>query len=189
MLKIMSELPKRLTNLSFVGGAIALLLVPTTHSYATSLNSIFFITKSDNDNQVHYGVQTNADCSLKTPKPVYPYWKLESGRLERLLSIEVPAFGIASQSVSGNEVVMEVNGFKARGISKPIMIRSTRLKSQGCQISAFTKINKEATRLLQVHIDLTRQGLFGLGGTVHSITFYGAGQKQEKIVCSSNCSF
>ncbi|NMF66845.1 hypothetical protein DP115_30510 [Brasilonema octagenarum UFV-OR1] len=200
MLKFMSELSKKLTNLSFVGGAmlqqgakplraIALLLLSTTPSYATSLNSIFFITKSDNGNQVHYGVQTNADCSLKTSKPVYPYWKLESGRLERLLAMEVPAFGIASQSVSGNEVVMEVNGFKARGISKPITIRSTRLKSQECQISAFTKINGEATQLLQVHIDLTRQGLFGLGGTVHSITFYGAGQKQEEIVCRSNCSF
>jgi Domain of unknown function (DUF4833) len=138
---------------------------------------------------VHYGVQTNADCSLKAPKPAYPYWKLASGRLEGLLRIEVPVFGIASQSVSGNEVAMEVNGFKGRGISKPITIRSTRLKSQECQISAFTKINGEATRLLQIHIDLTRQGLFGLGGTVHSITLYGAGQKQEKIVCRSNCSF
>ncbi|MEH2154561.1 DUF4833 domain-containing protein [Nostoc sp.] len=185
----MSKLRKRLASLSFVGGAIALLLVPTTHSYAMSLNSIFFITKSDNDNQVHYGVQTNADCSLKASKPVYPYWKLESGRLEGLLAMEVPVFGIASQSVSGNEVTMEVKGFKGRGILKPIMIRSTQLKSQGCQISAFTKINGEATRLLQVHIDLTRHGLFGLGGTVHSITFYGAGEKQEKIVCKSNCSF
>ncbi|MEH2465216.1 DUF4833 domain-containing protein [Nostoc sp.] len=184
-----TKLRKRLASFSFVGGAIALLLVPTTHSYAASLNSIFFITKSDNGNQVHYGVLTNADCSLKAPKAVYPYWKLESGRLERLLNIEVPAFGIASQSVSGNEVVMQVNGFKTRGISKPITIRSIQLKSQGCQISAFTKINGEATRLLQVHIDLTRDGLFGLGGTVHSITFYGADKKQEKIVCKSNCSF
>jgi hypothetical protein len=189
MLKFMPKFLHRLASLSCVGGAIALLLVSTTHSYAISLNSIFFITKSDNGNQVHYGVQTNADCSLKTPKPAYPYWKLESGRLEGLLTIEVPVFGIASQSVSGKEVVMEVNGFKGRGISKPIMIRSTQLGSQGCQISAFTKINGEATRLLQVHIDLTRHGLFGLGGTVHSITFYGADKKQEKIVCRSNCSF
>ncbi|GAB1538721.1 hypothetical protein NUACC21_13850 [Scytonema sp. NUACC21] len=169
MLKFMSELPKRLASLSFIYGAITLLLVLTTHAYATRLNSIFFITKSDNGNQVHYGVQTNADCSLKSPKPAYPYWKLESGRLEGLLTIEVPVFGIASQSVSGNEVIMEVNGFKRRGISKPIMIRSTRLGSQGCQISAFTRINGEAARLLQVHIDLTRHGLFGLGGTVHSM--------------------
>jgi hypothetical protein len=189
MLKFTSQHYKRAANLSFIGGALALLLIPTTHSYATSLNSIFFITKSDNGNQVHYGVQTNADCSLKAPKPAYPYWKLESGRLERLLAIEVPAFGIASQSVSGNEVVMEVNGFKGRGIAKPIMIRSTQSENQGCQISAFTQINGEVTRLLQVHIDLTRQGLFGLGGTVHSMTFYGTGQKQEKIVCRANCSF
>ena len=189
MLKSTHKHQKRLACLSFIGGAITLLLVSTTYSYAASLNSIFFISKSDNDNQVHYGVQTNADCSLKSSKPVYPYWKLESGRLEHLLSMEVPVFGIASQSVSGNEVAIEVNGFKGRGISKPITIRSTRSKSQGCQISAFTKVNGGVTRLLQVHIDLTRDGFLGLGGTVHSITFYGADQKQEKIVCKSNCSF
>lgn len=189
MLKFTSKLRHQLVNLSCVGSAIAILTVPTTQSYATSINSIFFITKSDNGNQVHYGVKTNPDCSLKTAKPVYPYWKLESGRLEGLLSIEVPAFGIASQSVSGQEVVIELNGFKGRRISKPITIKSTKLKNQTCQISAFTKINGEATQLQQVHIDLTRQGFFGLGGTVHSITFYGAEQQQEKIVCKSNCRF
>lgn len=52
---------------------------------------------------------------------------------------------------------------------------------------AFTQINSEVTQLQQVHIDLTRYGFFGLGGKVHSITFYNADQKQEKIVCKSNC--
>lgn len=189
MLKFTSQHSKRAANLSCVGGAIALLLVPTTSSYATDLNSIFFISKSDNGNQVHYGVKTNADCSLKTAKPVYPYWKLQNGRLEGLLAMEVPAFGIARQSVSGNEVVMEVNGFKGRGISRPIMIRSTPSANKGCQISAFTQINGESSQLLRVHIDLTRSGFFGLGGTVHSITFYGADNQQEKIVCESNCRF
>lgn len=185
----MSKLPKKLVNLSFIGGAIALLIIPSNRSYATSVNSIFFISKSDNDNQVHYGVQTNADCSLKSSKPVYPYWKLENGELEGLLAIEVPAFGIARQSVSGNEVVIEVNGFQGRGITKPIMIRSSESANKGCQISAFTQINGEVTELRQVHIDLTRSGFFGLGGTVHSVTFYGDDKKQEKIVCQSNCNF
>jgi Domain of unknown function (DUF4833) len=185
----MPKLQKRAAHLSFIGGAIALLILPSIRTYAVTLNSIFLITKSDNGNQVHYGVQTNPDCSLKTPKPVYPYWKLANGRLEYLLALEVPAFGIASQSMSGNKVVIEVNGFKSRGIFKPIMMQSTRLNNQGCQISAFTKINGETTQLQQIHIDLTRNGLFGVGGTVHSITFYGAGKKQEKIVCKSNCSF
>ncbi len=187
MPKFIFKFRKKLASLSLVGGAITMLLVPTNHSYATSRNSIFFISKSDNKNQVHYGVQTNADCSLKAPKPVYPYWKLAIGREEDLLKIEEDAFGIASQSVSGNEVVMEVNGLKGRRISKPIMIRSTQLGSQRCKISAFTKINGKPTRLRKVHIDLTKHSF--LSGTVHSITFYGANQKQEKIDCRYNCSF
>lgn len=187
MPKFIFKFRKKLASLSLVGGAITMLLVPTNHSYATSLNSIFFITKSDNGNQVHYGVETNANCSLKGSKPAYPYWKLASGRLEGLQSYEVPAFGIASQSVSGNKVVMELNGLRGRRISKSIMIRSTQSGSQRCKISAFTKINGEVTQLLKVHIDLTKHSF--LSGTVHSITFYGANQKQEKIDCRYNCSF
>ena len=189
MLKSRYKIRRKLSNLSFIGSVITLLIVPITYSSATSVNSIFFVTKSDNGNQVHYGVQVNPDCSLKSSQPVYPYWKLESGRLEGLLAIEVPIFGIANQSVSGNEVVMEINALRGREISKPITIRSTETGSQGCQILAFTQINGEVTGLSQVHIDWTRDGFFGLGGTVHSIAFYGTDKSQEKIVCRANCRF
>ena len=109
--------------------------------------------------------------------------------MEDLETFEVPAFGIANQSVSGNQVVMEINSLKARRIPKPITIQSTRTANQGCQISAYTTINGKKTQLKNVHIDLTRNGLFGLGGTVHSITFYGASRQQENIACRGNCSF
>ena len=185
----MPLLPKKRSGFSLISGIIALLLIPVGYSYALDVNSIFFVTKSDNGNQVHYGVQVNQDCSLVKSKPAYPYWKLENGRLEGLLSMEVPVFGIASQSVSGSDVVMEINGFRQRGIDKPIMIRSVPGENQGCQIAAFTTINGEAAYLSRIHIDLTRDGFFGIGGTVYSVTFYGAEQNQEKIVCESNCSF
>ncbi|ELS05452.1 hypothetical protein Xen7305DRAFT_00051960 [Xenococcus sp. PCC 7305] len=185
MLKSIPGGKKKLLKFSFIGSVITLLLLPTTYSYAFKPNSIFFVTKSDNRNQVHYGVQTNPDCSLKPSSPAYPYWKLANGKLEGLLSIEVPIFGIANQTVSGNEVVLEINGFRGRGISKPIVIQAAKSEGQDCQISAFAEINGETNRLLQVHIDWTR---FLFGGTVHSITFYGTNNKQEKIVCKANCS-
>ena len=164
-------------------------MLPSLPSYANNLNSIFLISKSDNQNQVHYGVKTNPDCSLKTSQPVNPYWILANGRIEDLETFEVPAFGIANQSVSGNQVVMEINSLKTRKIAKPITIQSTRTANQGCQISAYTTINGKKTQFTRVHIDLTRNGLFGLGGTVHSITFFGAAQQEENIPCKANCSF
>lgn len=190
MLKSILKLPKKLSALSFLGTtAITLLLVPTTYSFASSINSIFLVTKSDNGNQVHYGVEINSDCSFKTSQPIYPYWKLESGKLEGLLGIEVPIFGIAGQSVSGNDVFMEINALRGRGISKPIGMRSIKSEGQGCNIFAFTQINGEVAGLSQVHIDWTRNGFFGLGGTLHSITFYGMKDNYETIVCEANCSF
>ncbi|NJM23761.1 MAG: DUF4833 domain-containing protein [Richelia sp. RM2_1_2] len=188
MLKFTHKQQKRLASVSLIASAIALML-PSLPSYANNLNSIFFISKSDNRNQVHYGVKTNPDCSLKTSQPVKPYWILANGRIEDLETFEVPAFGIANQSVSANKVVIEINSLKARRINKAITIESTRTANKTCQISAYTTINGEKTQLTRVHIDLTRNGLFGLGGTVHSITFYGASRQQENIACRGNCSF
>lgn len=186
----MFKILPRGSKLIAVTSAILLSLIPTTPSYGNNrnnLNSIFFVSKSDNGNQVHYGVQVNPDCSFRTTRPVYPYWKLENGRLEGLLRVEVPAFGIARQSISGNQVVMEINGFRRRGLSKPITIQSSRQGNQNCQILAFANINGENIQLTRVHLDLTKHSF--LSGTLHSITFYGTGSKQEKIMCQSNCRF
>lgn len=188
MFKFIHKRRKILAHISFISGAIALIL-PSLPSYANNLNSTFFISKSDNRNQVHYAVKTNPDCSLKTSRPVYPYWILASGRIEDLEIFEIPAFGIANQSVSGNKVVMEINSLKTRKIPKAITIQSTRTANKGCQISAYTIINGKKTRLTQIHIDLTRNGFLGIGGTVHGITFYGGDRQQENIPCTANCSF
>ena len=188
MFKIIRKRRKILAHISFISGAIALIL-PSLPSYANNLNSVFLISKSDNRNQVHYGVKTNPDCSLKTSQPVYPYWILASGRVEGLERFEVPAFGIANQSVSANKVVIEINSLKTRKIPKAITIQSTRTANKGCQISAYTTINGNKTRLTQIHIDLTRNGFLGIGGTVHSITFYSGDRQQENIPCRANCSF
>ncbi|NJL80811.1 MAG: DUF4833 domain-containing protein [Richelia sp. SM2_1_7] len=188
MLKFTHKQQKRLASVSLIASAIALML-PSLPSYANNLNSIFFISKSDNRNQVHYGVKTNPDCSLKTSQPVKPYWILANGRIEDLETFEVPAFGIANQSVSENKVVMEINGLKNRKIPKEITIQANRTANQDCQISAFTTINGKKTQLTRVHIDWTRKGFMIPSGTVHSVTFFGANQQRENIPCQVNCRF
>jgi hypothetical protein len=52
----------------------------------------------------------SSDCSLKTSKPVYPYWKLQNSRLEGLLAIEVPAFGIADPTPRSTVRLIMVGG-------------------------------------------------------------------------------
>ncbi|MBF2016071.1 MAG: DUF4833 domain-containing protein [Rivularia sp. T60_A2020_040] len=188
MFKFTSKPQIKLAQILSITSAIALTL-PSLPAYANNFNSIFFVSKSDNRNVVHYGVQINPDCSLKTSQPVYPYWILTNGRIEGLETFEVPAFGIANQSVSGNKVVMEINGLKNRKIPKQITIQANRTANQDCQISAFTTINGEKTQLTRVHIDWTRKGFMIPSGTVHSVTFFGANQQRENIPCQVNCRF
>jgi hypothetical protein len=64
--------------------------------------SVFFVAKSENRNQVHYGIRLDERCAPVGEAPVYAYWRmLEHGpsAVEPLLSREVRAYGIAEQRV------------------------------------------------------------------------------------------
>ncbi len=64
--------------------------------------SAFFVAKSENRNQVHYGVHVDAACRPVGAAPVFAYWRmLEHGptATEPLLSREVPAYGLADERV------------------------------------------------------------------------------------------
>src|ERR1700722_3637008 len=64
--------------------------------------ALFFVSKSENRNQVAYEVRLDESCRLVGDAPVFAYWRmLELGptRTEPLLPIEAPAYGIARQEV------------------------------------------------------------------------------------------
>ncbi|MFP2933223.1 DUF4833 domain-containing protein [Pyxidicoccus sp. 3LG] len=64
---------------------------------ARAADSAFFITRSTNRNQVHYGVRVDGDCQPTGPQPVHAYWRmLEKGEaaVEPLLGRELPAYGL-----------------------------------------------------------------------------------------------
>jgi hypothetical protein len=78
---------------------------------AWSVPTVFFVAKSENKNQVHYGIHLDARCAPVGDRPVYAYWRmLEHGpsSFEPLLLREVGAYGIAEQRV------LEPGSFAAR---------------------------------------------------------------------------
>lgn len=161
---------------------------------AQEYTSIFYISKSDNGNQVHYGIRLAPDCSPQGSNPVYPYWKLENKKTENLLEMEQPAFGIASQSVSGNQVILEINGLKNNGINRLITVKTFRAPNNTCQARAFIKINQTPNPLSRIHVTLASivrvPGIdIALGGKVKSLTLIDTQQNQETIPCLSNCEF
>jgi hypothetical protein len=95
--------------LSFSPIAVAAALVaPVPSARADSdedtgrVDSVFFVAKSENRNQVHYGISVDRSCAPRGDAPVFAYWKmLERGPLARepLLAREVSAYGVAEQQV------------------------------------------------------------------------------------------
>src|SRR5579883_2215735 len=69
---------------------------------ASDVASVFFVAKSENKNQVHYGLRLDDACMPLGSTPVVPYWRmLERGpnEMETLASHEHGAYGVASQQV------------------------------------------------------------------------------------------
>ena len=135
-------------------GAMFVCMLVTTSSASSdkTIPSALFVSKSENKNQVHYGVRVDERCTLASPSPVFAYWKmLERGpdATEPLLAREESAYGIASQRVSGDTVTVTLHALPSR----PITIRVARTDS-GCVASAETTIDGQAARLFNVHVAL-----------------------------------
>ena len=83
--------------------AAVVLAAPTASSDGPrDVGSVFFVAKSENRNQVHYGIHVDASCAPVGAAPVFAYWRMiEHGPLatEPLLSREIPAYGLAEQRI------------------------------------------------------------------------------------------
>ncbi|HEY2733451.1 MAG TPA: DUF4833 domain-containing protein [Polyangiales bacterium] len=121
------------------------------------LDSVFHIEKSENKNQVHYGVHVDADCRPLGAQPVYAYWReFEKGPhvVSDLLGHELPAYGLtAPRSIStaahGGEIHIGLRGFPER----PLAIQTGRFGSS-CGARAFTTIQKQPAVLRSIYVKI-----------------------------------
>lgn len=174
------------TNLIFLSFALS--------SRGDDIASIFYVSKNDNGNQIHYGIRLNQNCLPEGSNPVYVYWVRENRTTGNLLSVEEPAYGISSQSVSGEDVEVILKFFQDRGIQKPIIFKTFKLNNGTCQARAFARIDGSQKQLSNIHIllkDIFRNPLTGstIGGTVVNLTMFSSNKEQEVISCTSDCRF
>ena len=115
--------------------------------------SAFFISKSENKNQVHYAVLVDDNCRPVGNAPVRPYWReLERGPgvTSPLLDREQPAYGIASQTVTSGEIVLTLRALPAR----PLRIETARGQDGACASWTHMTIAAEPSQLYQIHVTL-----------------------------------
>jgi hypothetical protein len=119
--------------------------------------SVFHIAKSENRNQVHYGVRLDDECRPVGASPVYGYWRdFEVGPNARseLLDREQPAYGLTrprfvEQKDEGGTVSIGLRGFPDRSIR----IETFR-DGNTCRARALTKIGGQVAVLHNIYVEL-----------------------------------
>jgi hypothetical protein len=159
---------RQLSLSSAVFGA-ALWLVPRlTHAEEAVLfgpndvHSVFHVAKSENQNQVHYGLRLDASCRPLGKRPVFAYWK----RHRTTGQVDAPLEGLGRRfygasdeqkvqvGTTGGRVQMHVKALDR--VLVDIAITKT---ANGCMALPTTTINGERAHLSRAYLQLGRFGM------------------------------
>lgn len=127
-----------------------------TGNHPRDVRSAFFVARSNNKNQVHYGVRVDAACRPVGADPIHAYWRmLESrGEIEPLLPMEAPAYGVrdveeVQRDAASTRLRLKLRAFPER----PVFVTVTKTDA-GCDAVATTAINGAPSRLYFVYVKL-----------------------------------
>jgi hypothetical protein len=126
------------------------------------VHSVFHVAKSENQNQVHYGLRLDAACRPVGAQPVFAYWKRHraSGRVDAPLEGIGQRFYGASEKQSvqagpmGGRVRMHV-----KALDRVIVDIAIQKTASGCVAVPTTLINGERANLSRAYLQLGRFGL------------------------------
>jgi len=145
--------------LSLLGISLAL----PARAGSRELPSAFFISKSENRNEVHFAVSIDERCVPVGAAPVRPYWldrEKGVGVTSPLLPREEPAYGIASQTVVSREATRGTIRLSLRALpQRSLEILTARAVDGTCQAWTHTAIAGERAQLFNVHATLKFLGI------------------------------
>ncbi|MFL9449597.1 DUF4833 domain-containing protein [Tolypothrix bouteillei VB521301_2] len=177
-------------KINILGLANFVIVFSASPSLANDVSNIFYISNSDTDSKVTYGIRLDSNCLPTGSNPVYYYWLRTNGSTRKLNNIEESVYGISSQSSLGNNVTFRINGFQNRGIQNSVAITSSKSNNGGCQSQAFTTINGVQTQLSYAYVQARSKEVAGIPVQfrVLNVTLIGLNQQSETIPCRSNCT-
>lgn len=122
------------------------------------VRTVFFVAKSENKNQVHYGVRATPACKPRGVGPVFGYWRdLEEGPnvVSPLLAHEQRAYGLEREQkivVARQHTVVEV---RLRSVpTRAIRIRLSKDRRGRCAAVAMTRIGGQEARLDHIFVQV-----------------------------------
>jgi hypothetical protein len=127
------------------------------------VHSVFYVAKSENQNQVHYAVRLDSACRPLPRNPIFAYWRRLKGGVrvdEPLVSPGTRVYGASDDQqvevqTTGGRVKLYVKALKRVAIE--VQVKST---PSGCQAVAHTTIQGQRARLSHAFLQLRR---FGFG--------------------------
>jgi hypothetical protein len=147
--------------MKFICAAFPCFLCLATHASdlpVRPLDSIIFLTKNTNNNQVHYGVNVDKQCRPTAKGSVYAYWRmLEEGPKERdkLMFWEQPGYGVRQPEKVNLDSDSGSLSLIIRGVPDHRIRLETFTTDFGCGARAFTSISGEEALLERIDINVS----------------------------------
>lgn len=142
-----------LTAASLLATSVLGLALFAGNAHAEEVRSVFFVSKSSNRNQVHYGVRLDSQCAPAGRAPVFAWWKMREegpGVTQRLSSREQPIYGLGPQRVArradGGTVTFELRSLEGRTIHL-----ESRREGERCEVRAVSEIGGARALLHRAH--------------------------------------
>jgi len=158
---------RTLTTVSALSGA--LLLTPQLcHAEDAvkfgphDVHSVFHVAKSENRNEVHYGLRLDAACRPVGKRPVFAYWK----RHRSTGQVDAPLEGLGRHFYGASDrqnVRMDERGghvqMHVKALERVVVDIAVQKTERGCVALPTTLINGERATLSRAYLQLGRFGL------------------------------
>ncbi len=127
---------------------------------ANDVQTVFFISKSDDHNRVDYGIHLNGNCAPTGDDAMFPYWReFENSppvRTHTLGMFEYVPYGFSEQRLvhraqSGGDQLVRL-----KQLDRPIAVRARKDASGSCAATAYARVaGVEGAQLVSVYAKLS----------------------------------
>jgi len=127
---------------------------------ANDIETLFFISKSDDRNRVDYGMRLDANCAPYGEEPVFPYWREFEPpppvRTKPMSAFSKMGYGISTQRVVRRNAAGGETVIKLRQVGRAITITTSRAANGRCTALVRTTIAKvNNAELLSIFVKLS----------------------------------
>ncbi len=125
------------------------------------VETVFFVSKSDDRNRVDYGLRLGADCAPLGDSALFPYWReFENSppvRTHSLGWIEYVAYGVSDQRLLHRGEVGAQLAVRLKAVSRDVVVATKRGADGKCQATARCSIaGISGAELSSAHVKLRR---------------------------------